>query len=425
MAAFQQHGWLWELLLHKHLPDLLQHPAAAQLFAKALGRLPGAAQARALHAWRQKLAVQPELVKRVPLALIQLWLEQLGESFQARRITLPVVPGLPEAPAQVPGGASTAAVGGDVAADAAACTAAEAEVHVVLREQLPHLLHLLLFLTCSDSARGAAAEAAEAAAAAATAAGSSGRPCELEDAVCLSSMQSAATELRPATGCRQPQQQQQQQAQRAADSAAGDSSGSAGTVGNAGTTGMGAALGIRRAREGVLRHAVLLISQLSNPDALHSMLGVQPRQQDQNAGGDSDGEQKEWGHGRQQPAGPTAAAGEAPREQAQRHVLSQREADRVQTAQTLVEVCLDGLLTLQPLAAAVHDQLHSKGNSSGGNGGNGAPACQQWNGSSAAAVAAEAGSSAGDAAAGEQDEQAAVALPELRHTAGRMLGLHR
>ncbi|KAL4458540.1 hypothetical protein ABPG75_013405 [Micractinium tetrahymenae] len=72
VAAFQQHGWLWELLLHKHLPDLLQHPAAAQLLAKALGRLPAAAQARALHVWLQKLAAQPELAGRVPLALAQL-----------------------------------------------------------------------------------------------------------------------------------------------------------------------------------------------------------------------------------------------------------------------------------------------------------------------------------------------------------------
>ena len=44
-----------KLLLRKHLPDLLQHPAAARLFAEALARLPGGTQARAYRLWRQQL----------------------------------------------------------------------------------------------------------------------------------------------------------------------------------------------------------------------------------------------------------------------------------------------------------------------------------------------------------------------------------
>lgn len=408
VVAFQQHRWLWELLLHKHLPDLLQHPAASQLFAKALSRLPGAAQARALHVWRQKLAAQPELAERVPPALVQLWLEQLGESFQARRITLPVMPGAPGPAAEAAGGAGTAAVGSGVAVDVTAGAGAEAEVHVVLREQLPHLLQLLLLLTCSVSAGGAGAAAAT------TAGASSG---EREDAPCLSSMQSTATELRPVRGARQQQQQQGQ----ATDSAAADSSASAGAGGGVGAAGLSAAIGSSHMRDGVLRHAVLLVSQLSNPDALHSMLGIQPRQQDQAAGSDSDGEQEQQGNGRQQRAVASGAATGAAQEQAL-HLLSQREADRVRTAQALIEVCLDGVLTLQPLAAAVHDQLHMKGNSSGGGG---TTACEAQHGSTVAATNATAGSSADDAALGERDEQAATALAELRHTVGLMLGLHR
>lgn len=417
VAAFQQHGWLWELLLHKHLPDLLQHPAAAQLFAKALGRLPSAAQARALHVWRQKLSTQPGLAERVPMALAQLWLEQLGESFQSHRITLPVVPGLLGQPTEAAAPAG-AAVGSGLAADAAAGAAAAAtEVHVVLREQLPHLLQLLLLLTCSSDAGGAVTPGAPAG-------GSAASPGSRDDAPCLSSMQSAATEVRPPRGGRQ-QQQQQQSWREAAELPAGFSSASAGSGGGAGAASPGTAACRHHVQEGVLRHAVLLIGQLSSPDALHTMLDIRCRQQDPAAGNDSDGEPEQQGEDQRQPAAGSGAAENTACVQTQHDVLTVREANSARTAQALIEVCLDGMLTLQPLAAAVHDQLHSKGNSSGGNGGGTTPACEQQQGSACAAAAAAAGCTAGDAADEEHEEQAAAALAELRHTVGRMLGLHR
>ena len=356
MAAFQQHDWLWQLLLRKHLPDLLACPAAAQLFADALAHLPRATQARAFRLWRQQLLAHPEPLV-VPAAVQQLLLELLKRCFTARSLNLALL--LPEEEGEL-GAQGVAAATVGAAPSAAASTsvdhaqAAGAEVHVALQEQLPHLLHLLLLLACSGGDSAGSSLQREG--------GSSGHASgNVADGPSLSSVQSAAV--------------------------AGQVPSSSATAGRRAAPEAAASSSIR---DSVLHCAVLLVSRLSDADALHEMLGIhlrQPAGARRSSDGDEEGSDGE---------------GAATAEQHQEHQeqLLRRHREVVSTAATLIEVCLDGMLTLPPLASAIQQQLHSKGSSS---------------------AAAAAGLP--DAAAAEEQQQAAVA--ELRYTAGLMLGMHR
>ena len=337
------------------------------MFAEALARLPAGAQARAYGLWRQQLqqAAQP---LGVPLAVQQVLLEQLRLCFRSTA-ELPLAPDLQQEQLEPrPSGSAAAAAVPAAAADSQAVgpgdALASAQVHVELREQLPHLLQLLLHLPCAGSAGEAAA------AAAAVAAEREGGSRGSGNAPSLSSVQSAAVGARPPPRSRgAPGVTCQAVAPQGDANAAGDDARA--DVASSG------------AREAVLRHAVLLIGRLSDPEALADMLGMHLRDGVADAGGGGSDSADEDG----------AAAG-SKRRPVQQPVLSRRDVERVSTAAALIEACLDGMLTLPQLAAAVHQQLHSKGNSS----------------------AAAAG------AAGEEQQAAAA---ELRHTAGLLLGMHR
>lgn len=427
MSAFLQHAWLWELLLRKHLPDLVQHPGAAQLFAEALSRLPGARQARAYRLWRQQLVQQPQLLARLPPGLAHVLLEQLKLLFQVRTITLPLIPALET------GEAFAGTSGAGAAATAAAATdqpGSTGDVHAVLREQLPHLLHLVLLITCTEGA------AAGVEAGGWQEAGGCCRPS-------LSSMQSAATNLRPPRPA--GQHQRAGQAVSAAPAGAASSASGASQGGGIGSSDLAGGAHGSAVREGVLRHAVVLIRQLSDPDALHSMLSIQGQQQQQAQQqldvDSSDLIDSDGGAGVSSGRGAVAASHAGAQGQAA-HLLSRRDLERVQVALSLLEVCLDGMLTLAPLAAAVHRALHSQGSSTAGGGAGvatggtrqqGTAAGQLASGTTAAntaaapaAAAADGGAAAGAAAAAAADqEQVAAAAAELRHTVGAMLALHR
>lgn len=366
LAAFQKHDWLWQLLLRKHLADLLQHPAAARLFVDVLGRLPGGTQARAYCLWRQQLQQAP-LQLAVPLAAQQALLEQLRLCFQTRAANLPLLGGELVAQQQQSGGIAAAADGAVPVEEPPHSLAASAEVRVVLREQLPHLLQLLLMMTCAAGGEASVSGSLQKGGSSDKASG---------QAPSLSSMQSAAE------GARLPPRSRDGKEDAAAKAAETGRQGSGSAVGGtAGGSICGA--GICGVRDAVLRHAVLLVSRLSDPDALHELLGIQLRHAPggRSGGGNSSGDEEADGQ-------EAATDGE----QQQQYTLSQRDLERARTAVTLIEACLDGMLTLSSLAAAVHQQLHSKGNSS--------------------------------AAAGTAEEQQAAAA-ELRHTAGLLLGMHR
>ncbi|PRW60124.1 hypothetical protein C2E21_1573 [Chlorella sorokiniana] len=387
-AAFQKHDWLWQLLLRKHLPDVLQHPAAAQRLLGALATLPARTQARAYRLWWQQLAAQPAALA-VPLQLQLALLEQLRQCFTVRSLDLEL-PGASELPGQT---AQQGSAGSEAAAAAAAGAGGEAltaaEVHVALREQLPPLLQLLLLVACSG---GEAATSAAAAAGQPGEGGSSGRgSANAPPAPSLSTVQSAVVARRDP--------------RRRGGSAVAASQAARPASALASSSETGALSSSRRGGilDSVLRHAVLLISRLSDPDALHEMLGIQLRRAGQGPahGGGSGDEAEEEDAGQEEPQREMAGAAAA----GQQQLLSRRDAERISTAAALIEVCLDGMLALPPLATAVHQQLHSKGNSN------------------AAAVCGEAADGAVAEAAQRQQQQDAAA--ELRTTAGLMLGMHR
>lgn len=381
-AAFQQHDWLWQLLLRKHLADVLQHPAAAQRLLGALAALPASTQARAYRLWCQQLAAQPGLPS-VPLQLQLALLEQLRRGFIVRSLDL----GLPGASELLGQPTQKGSAASDAAAAAVSSEGlAGAEVHVALREQLPPLLQLLLLVACSSGAATAsvAAEGGHPGEGGSSGHGSANAP----PAPSISTVQSAVAARRDAR--RRGASAAASQAALPASALASSSEAGAPSSGSRGGT-----------LESVLRHAVLLISRLSDPDALHEMLGIQLRRPAQLPahGGGSDGEEGEDGEGQQEQLDVTGAAAAG-----QRQVLSRRDVERISTAAALIEVCLDGMLSLPPLAAAVHQQLHSKGNSN---------------------AAAVGGAAVGEAAADTVQQQQQDAAAELRTTAGLMLGMHR
>ena len=335
LAAFQKHSWMWELLLRKHLADLLLRPAAAQIFVEAAAGLPSIVQERLYSLWRQQLLLSQHDSQPLHLSpvLLQQLLEQLRLCFQARSIALPQLPG------DVPQTAGASAAAADAARQPLLPQSGGTEVRVVLREHLPSLLHLLLTACCCGGGDGR--QPAEVTSSQQHADGSSGRASgNAPHAPSLSSMQSAA-----AAGVRQSQRPQAggssslRQAQQVASGAGSSPVGACCQV----------AVGSSAVREGLLRHAVLLVSKLSNPDALHEMLSILPQHHAGcGAGADSDSDRDEG------------------RSQQQQRQLSRRDAAKVQTAVALIEVCLDGMLTLPTLAAAVHQQLHGKASSTGG-----------------------------------------------------------
>lgn len=371
LQALQQHGWLWELLLRLHLHDLLRQPGAACLLADALARLPAATQARAYRVWREQLGPQ---APAPPPPVLQLLLEQLKACFRAQAPDhLPLftdaagdADGAPGEQQQEP--AAAAAGQADTGASPV-CS----EVRVALREQLPHLLQLLLALTCGSQAAPPAEAGSEQ-----QQGGSSGRASAnmAQDRPSLSSVQSAAAAGRPRARGAAAQQR------LAAAAAASSSSGGAGGGGGGASGSL---------QDAVLWHAVVLIGRLSEPDALHGMLGICAPRSTADGHGDDSGSEDE-----------AAAA------QRQAPLPSWRDVQRARTAAALIEACLDGMLTLPPLAAAVHTHLHSKGSSS-----------------PAAAAGGAAQGAAAAAAAPDEEQPAAAAAVELRHTVGLMLGMHK
>ncbi|KAL4859302.1 Microsomal glutathione S-transferase 3 [Chlorella vulgaris] len=408
LAAFQKHSWMWELLLRKHLADLLLRPAAAQIFVEAAAGLPSIVQERLYSLWRQQLLLSQHDSQPLHLSpvLLQQLLEQLRLCFQARSIALPQLPG------DVPQTAGASAAAADAARQPLLPQSGGTEVRVVLREHLPSLLHLLLTACCCGGGDGR--QPAEVTSSQQHADGSSGRASgNAPHAPSLSSMQSAA-----AAGVRQSQRPQAggssslRQAQQVASGAGSSPVGACCQV----------AVGSSAVREGLLRHAVLLVSKLSNPDALHEMLSILPQHHAGcGAGADSDSDRDEG------------------RSQQQQRQLSRRDAAKVQTAVALIEVCLDGMLTLPKLAAAVHQQLHGKASSTGGGVTDSRPAQQDAgaNPSSSGAASRPAAASAmaasvAEAAGSQQAVGTAAAAAaegreeeELRHSVGLMLGMHR
>ncbi|KAI3435901.1 hypothetical protein D9Q98_001959 [Chlorella vulgaris] len=408
LAAFQKHSWMWELLLRKHLADLLLRPAAAQIFVEAAAGLPSIVQERLYSLWRQQLLLSQHDSQPLHLspALLQQLLDQLRLCFQARSITLPQLPG------DVPQTAGAPAAATDAARQPLLPQSGGTEVRVVLREHLPSLLHLLLTACCCGGGDGR--QPAEVTSSQQHADGSSGRASgNAPHAPSLTSMQSAA-----AAGVRQSQRPQAggssslRQAQQVASGAGSSPVGACRQVAD----------GSSAMREGLLRHAVLLVSKLSNPDALHEMLSILPQQHAGcGAGADSDSDSDEG------------------RSQQQQRQLSRRDAAKVQTAVALIEVCLDGMLTLPKLAAAVHQQLHGKASSTGCGATDSRPAQQDAvaNPSSSGAASRPAAASAmaasvAEAAGSQQAVGTAAAAAaegreeeELRHSVGLMMGMHR
>lgn len=362
---------------------MLQHPAAAQRLVGALAALPASTQARAYRLWWQQLAGQP-VVPPVPLQLQMALLDQLRQCFTVRSLDL----GLPGASEPLGQPAQQCSAASDAAAAAAAGGEglAGADVHVALREQLPPLLQLLLLVACSS---GEAAVGAAAAGGQPGEGGSSGRGSAVAPpAPSLSTVQSAVA------GRRDPRRRGSSGAapnQAARPASALASSSDAGAPSSSSSRGS--------ILESVLRHTVLLIGRLSNPDDLHETLGIQLRRPAQAPAHDSGSDGEDWEEGSEEQKASAAAANGV------RQLLSRRDAERISTAAALIEVCLDGMLSLRPLAAAVHQQLHSKGNSN---------------------AAAVGGAAAGEAAAeAVQQQQQQDAVAELRTTAGLMLGMHR
>jgi hypothetical protein len=401
---------MWELLLRKHLADLLLRPAAAQVFVEAAAGLPSNVQERLYSLWRQQLLLSQHDSQPLHLspALLQQLLEQLRLCFQARSITLPQLPG------NVPQTAGAPAAAADAARQSLLPQSGGAGVRVVLREHLPSLLHLLLTACCCGGGDGR--QPAEVTSSQQHADGSSGRASgNAPHAPSLSSMQSAA-----ATGVRQSQRPQAggssslRQAQQVASGAGSSPVGACRQVAD----------GSSAVREGLLRHAVLLVSKLSNPDALHEMLSILPQHHAGcGAGADSDSDSDR----------------DEGRSQQQQRQLSRRDAAKVQTAVALIEVCLDGMLTLPTLTAAVHQQLHGMASSTGGGATDSRPAQQdaRANPSSSGAASRPAAASAmaasvAEAAGSQQAVGTAAAAAaegreeeELRHSVGLMLGMHR
>lgn len=362
---------------------MLQHPAAAQRLLGALTVLPASTQARAYRLWVQQLAAQPA-GPSVPAQLQSALLEQLRQCFTVRSLDLGLAGGS-EALGQT---AQQGASAGDAAAGASGEGPPGAEVHVALRQQLPALLQLLLRVACSSGEAAASVAAAAAAAGAPGEGNNSGRgSANVPQAPSLSTVQSAVVARRDPRR-RGSSAAAASQAARAASAEA--SSAAAGAVSSSSAR--------SSVLESVLQHAVLLIGRLSDPDALHEMLGIQLRRPAHSSGSDDEQnwEEAEGQQERQQEAA-SAAASDGQR------LLSRRDAERISTAAALIEVCLDGMLSLPPLAAAVHQQLHSKGNSN---------------------AAAVGNAAAGEAAAEVAQEQQDAAA-ELRTTAGLMLGMHR
>lgn len=420
LSAFQQHSWLWELLLRRHLPDLLQHAAAARVFVEAVAQLPGGTQARVYRLWAQQLLQPAQQPLQVPLVLQQVLLEQLRVCFHAGGgIDLPPLAGEPQRE-ELEGAIGSAAAGAP-AAEAGLADPLRQEARVALREQLPHLLHLLLTVCCSGDAAGEQLSAASSSQR--QEGGSSGRASgNAPHAPDIASMQSAAEDARP------PRRQQpagggsRLREQHAVSVAASSPAGSQSQGVGGGNGGSGSGPSPCPIRDSVLRHAVVLVSRLSDPEALHDMLAIRMQRQ---AAGAASGSDSEEGDEEGRPQAPPAASGARHAQQEQQQaVLSRRDLSKVCASLALIEVCLDGMLTLQPLAAAVHSQLHSKGSSNGG--GDGKQARQPaglGNGGGP-----EVGTGAEAEAAGVGEEAAAAAFEaeeELRHTAGLMLGMHR
>eukprot|EP00887_Chlorella_sp_A99_P006362 scaffold3.g6362.t1 len=310
LSAFRQQPWLWELLVRKHLVQLLAHPAATALLVGAVVRLEPGAQARACWLIRLQLQAAP-LLASAPgaLQLQTLLLGQLKQCFQV-------------VSHELPGG------------EAGAADAAQSRVHVLLREQLPPLLHLLLVLASGSNSDGGGGSEGAPAPLPAQPAGSSGGASDDAGSANASNLHSLPTE-QSAMDARP----HGRQLEGKCDPGAAGGSGGAGVA--------------RGAHEAAAcKCAATLVGKLSSADALHDMLGLELVGSQAVAAGRGDVGQA----GAPQVEGEAATAAPAG--------ISARDAARVHSAQELAEVLLEALLTLPAVAAAVHQQLHS---SSGGN----------------------------------------------------------
>ena len=280
--------------MRKHLDELLAHEGAASLVAEAVIRLDAGMQSRACSLIRCQLVAAPALTTLPGVLQLQAQLlEQLNRCFQVVSLGLP---GLEKAATPVAPSAS--------------------RLQVLLRTQLPPLLHLLLVMACGvgDGTDNRPAAAATAQQPSSSAEASSANASNLHSLHTWSS--SMARELHLAA--------------RGSASSLGDAGGGSGNV-----------------QVAVLQYAAMLVGQLSSPDALYEMLRLDLAPEQPHPGADSAAEAGRQQNMRKggQPA--TAVAGR----------MTSQEARRVWCAQALAEVLLDALLTMPAVAAAVRRQV--------------------------------------------------------------------
>ena len=311
--AFQREPWLWELLIRKHLPNLLAQPGAATAVLEAVCRLDSSAQARAYSLLHRQLVAAAQQERAggqqaeqlcLPPAVQDVLLKQLGTCLHARAGAGDPWSGLDW------GGREqhpTAHSGEQ---------AEEAEEQVVLAEFLPALLHLLLAATCSSA--GGPAAAAELRL-------SSGQRAGCTDAGVLPACSTGAASGSQAT------------VEPAAPAAELGQAGAA----RAPCAGSNAA----SASQAVLARTVQLASLLSDPDAVHDMLMLGQLSME---GLPSEVRSAAAAEPAQQPG---ADAGER---------LSAAQVRRVCITQALLEVCVEALLTLPVVAAAASQRMRRK-----------------------------------------------------------------
>ena len=310
LSAFRCHPWLWELLIRKHLWDLLQHVDATAAVAEAVMRLDAGSQAKACSLIRTHLAVAPVLAHTPGTPqLLHLLLQQLKQCFQVLSHELP---GLE-----------------------AAGAAGLAKVVVQLREQLPALLHLLLAMACGSAGSGSAGSGSTMARPKQPAAQTPGEATDGgAGSVNVAKQQHASSAGQLSPSALEGQLRQSEHSDGTHCDLSGSSA--AGSV-----------------QDAVLKYAVILIGKLSDADALHDMLGLELQPADLGAAGQ-----------RQPAAAAAVATVHATHAASAAGSISVQEAARVHCALQLSEVLLDALLALPALAGAVRQQLHSR---TGGN----------------------------------------------------------